>query len=256
MKIIIIEDEKHIATDLVNTLKAVGSDIEIVEVLNSVATAVSFFNNKIEADLIFSDIQLGDGLSFEIYEQLNINIPIIFCTAYNEYALEAFKTNGIDYVLKPFSRKTIRLALEKYEQLKTQFETPKNDYAALMQLITQQNQNTPPTKPKSIIVKKGEHYIPIDFNQIALFYVEDSYTFAHTFEKKRYLVSQKLEQLETDTGNNFYRANRQFLVNRKAIKDAVQYFNRKLLINLTFPFKEQITVGKLKVTDFLSWLAK
>ena len=256
MKIILIEDEKHIANDLATTLQAINSEIEILEILHSVATATAYFNQKNDADLIFSDIQLGDGLSFEVFEKVNTNIPIIFCTAYNEYALEAFKNNGIDYVLKPFSRKTIGLALDKYEQLKEKLATPKNDYMALMQLITQQNQTIQQVKPKSIIVKKGERYIPIDFSQIALFYVEDNYTFVHTFEQKRYLVSQKLEQLEVSAGINFYRTNRQFLVNRKAIKEATQYFNRKLLINLTFSFSEQITVGKLKVTDFLDWLAK
>ena len=107
----------------------------------------------------------------------------------------------------------------------------------------------------SIIVKKGDRFIPIDFEKIALFYIEDHYTFVHTFDQKRYLVSQKLDQLETMCDTNFYRANRQFLVNRAAIRDASQYFNRKLLLNLKFDFKEKITVGKVKVTDFLGWLA-
>lgn len=257
MRIVIIEDEKIIARDLIVTLKSVNETIDVIKTLYSVNQAIQYFREPHDIDLIFSDIQLGDGLSFEIFQKVSLDTPIIFCTAYNEYALEAFNTNSIDYIVKPFSETSIRDALSKYEKLKKKFEknsiaslSSSEIYASIMKLL-----ETPSySHPQSIIVKKRGDFIPIQFENIALFYIEDKYVFAYTFDQTRYLVSQKMEYLESICGNAFYRANRQYLVNRTAIKNASQYFNRKLLLNLTIEFKEKITVGKLKVTHFLNWL--
>ncbi len=253
MKIVIIEDEKLTAKDLSRTIQGIESDAEIMAILPSVEEALAFFSEKKEVDLIFSDIQLGDGLSFEIFEKIQNQTPIIFCTAFNEYALEAFKTVGIDYLLKPFSKATVEKSLEKYHLLKGKTVVQKDDFSSVMSLLKNQ---LFPTKIPSVIIQQGDKIIPLAGSLIALFSIEDNYVFAFTFDGKKQLISQKLDALESTFFPSFFRANRQFLVNRKAIKDASHYFNRKIVINLNFPFQEQIIVGKLKVTAFVEWLEK
>ena len=252
MKIVIIEDEKLTAKDLAKTIKGIDSDIEIVTLLHSVEEAIDFFSTNPKLDLIFSDIELGDGLSFEIFEKVNNRIPIIFCTAFNEYALDAFKTVGIDYLLKPFSKITVEKSLEKYYSLREKLIPQNNALPDLMNLLKTQ---LFPSKTSSVIMQLGDKIIPLEGNAIALFYIEDNAVFAYTFNQKRHLLSQKLDILEKTFHPTFFRANRQFLINRKAIKDASHYFNRKIVVNLTLTFNEQIIVGKLKVTAFLDWLA-
>ncbi|MCU0469963.1 MAG: LytTR family DNA-binding domain-containing protein [Arcicella sp.] len=252
MKIIIIEDEKLTAKDLARTITSVEPDAEIVAILPSVEEAIGYFKENPRADLIFSDIQLGDGLSFEIFEKVQNQTPIIFCTAFNEYALEAFKTVGIDYLLKPFSKITVTKALEKYHQLRENLSHQSPDFSEMISLLKHQLN---PTKIPSVIIQQADKIIPLNGVDIAFFYIEEDCVFAYTFDEKRHLLAQKLDTLETIFTPTFFRANRQFLVNRKAVKDATHHFNRKILINLTVSYKEQIMVGKLKVTAFLAWLA-
>lgn len=252
MKIVIIEDEKLTAKDLARTIRSVAPDAEILTMLQSVEDAVSFFADSPAVDLIFSDIQLGDGLSFEIFEQSNLTIPIIYCTAFNHYALEAFKTLGIDYVVKPFSASTVAQALEKYRTMKQALNPPQQNYSALVDLLKLQ---LSPAKSPSVIIQQGDKIIPLASDKIALFFIEHDAVFAYTFDGKKHLLSQKLNELEKTYSQGFFRANRQFLISRKAVKDASHYFNRKVLIHLTIPFKEQIIVGKVKVSAFMDWLA-
>ncbi len=251
LKVVIIEDEKYTAKDLADTLKKIDSNIEIVDTLSSVEQAVAFFDTECDFDLIFSDIQLPDGLSFDIYKTVKLEVPIIFCTAFDKYALEAFDANGIDYLLKPFNKACVSKAIDKYMALRSNFQTPDSTLDKLIYKLEQQislNQN-------SIIMHKGDKILPVKIDQIALFYLEDDYAFALTFDSKKHILTQSLEELESLCGNTFFRANRQFLINRRAIKDASRYFNRKILINLNVSYPEQILVGKLKTTLFLKWLA-
>lgn len=252
MKIIIIEDEKLTAKDLARTITDIEPDAEIMAILPSVEDSIDYLSENTNVDLIFSDIQLGDGLSFDIFEKVQNQIPVIFCTAFNEYALDAFKTIGIDYLLKPFSKATVSKALEKYHLLKAQKEAKSDDLSYMIGLLKNQLY---PAKTPSVIIQQGDKIIPLDGNHIALFYIEENYVFAYTFDQKRHLLSQKLDGLESTFTPSFFRANRQFLVNRKAVKDAAHYFNRKIVVNLNVPFNEQIIIGKLKITPFLDWLA-
>ena len=254
MKIIIIEDEKITAKDLSQTILAVEPTAEILTILSSVEEATDYLLSHRTADLIFSDIELGDGLSFEVFESINNKIPVIFCTAYNEYALKAFDTVGIDYLLKPFTEETVRHAIGKYNTIKASFSFPGIDFSLLVQKLQQQLE--PTTKLPSVIVQNGDKIIPLEGDTIAMFYIEDDYVFAHTFAGKRHLLSHKLDKLEQLFSPAFYRANRQFLVNRNAVRDASHYFNRKLLVNLTFEFPVKIIVGKVKATSFIDWLAQ
>jgi two-component system, LytTR family, response regulator LytT len=251
LKVVIIEDEKYTAIDLAETLKKIDANIEIITMLSSVEQALGFFKTECGFDLIFSDIQLPDGLSFDVFKLVKIRVPVIFCTAYDKYALDAFDANGIDYLLKPFNKASVSKALDKYMALKSNFKTPESNLDKLIQKLGQQFAQ----KSNSIIVYQGDKILPIEISQIALFYLEDDYVFALTFESKKYILTQTLEELEKLCGNDFFRANRQYLVNRKAVKDASKYLNRKILINLTVKFPEQILVGKLKTTLFVDWLA-
>ena len=250
MKILIIEDERLTAKDLANTIKLVEPDAEILPFLYSVQDALDFLMQKPEIDLIFSDIELGDGLSFDIFQKTSNNIPIIFCTAYQQYTLEAFKTAGIDYILKPFNRLSVEKTLLKYKNLKEKFSKSSTDFDIVISKIKNNLTNTNP----SVIVHKGDKMIPINYQQIAMFFVENDNVFAYTFENKKYVINQKLDSLEKLFVPMFFRANRQFLINRTAVTDASQYFNRKMTANLNIPFAEQIIIGKLKTREFINWL--
>ena len=251
MKIVIIEDEQLTAEDLADTILRVNSEAQIVASLRSVKEAVSYFRINEKPDLIFCDIQLGDGLSFEIFNNILLNSPVIFCTAYDEYALKAFKANGIDYILKPFSKQTIEDSLNKYKVLKNNFVNNLTHFDAMFELFeSRKNQ-----KQISVLVYQKDNIIPVKVDDIALFYIDYEITHLITFDQKQYPISKTLEELEKITGNDFFRANRQFFVNRKAIKEASQYFTRKLSISLKIPFNERIFVSKEKSKDFLNWLS-
>lgn len=253
MKIAIIEDEKLTADDLAETILKVEPNAQIVANLSSVKEAILYFQKNEKPNLIFSDIQLGDGLSFEIFKAVNISTPVIFCTAYDEYALNAFKANGIDYILKPFTKKIIANTLDKYKELRNNLSRTAINYETISELFGNRNNK----QDTSVLVYIKDKIVPVKTNDIALFYIENEITHFITFNQNTYTVSKTLEELETITGINFVRANRQYLINRKAIKDASQYFHRKLVINLSIPFtvNEPITVSKVKVTKFLNWLS-
>lgn len=252
MRIAIVEDEKPISDDLANTIQRIAPQSQIVKVLHTVEDALEYFTQEPEIDLIFSDIQLSDGLSFLIYEKTAHNIPIIFCTAYNEYALEAFNTAGIAYLLKPFSRESVEKALAKYQSLKTNRPssiTP--DYAGLIKQV----QLASARKTRAVIIRQGDKIIPLAEDLIALFFIEHENVYAYSFDQKKFLISESLDDLEIIFAPGFFRVNRQFLVSRSAVRDAAHSFNRRVTVNLTLPFERSIEVGKVKVTAFIQWLA-
>lgn len=251
LNIIIIEDEKLTAQDLAKTLNRIDPDINIRAILSTVEDAIRYFKTEPLPDLIFSDIELTDGISFDIFKQVKINVPVVFCTAYDQYALKAFEVNGIDYILKPFSIDSISKAIDKFQLLKGNIEYPTDIYSQLKEIITNER-----ASPKSsIIVYHGDKIIPILINNIALCYIEDGYVFALLFDKKKYLISHTLDELERICGFNFFRANRQYLVNRKTINNAVRFSDRKTLLSLNIDFPDKIIISKLKVRSFVEWLA-
>jgi len=251
MKIVIIEDEKLTADDLAETIGKVIPGARITAILSSVKKAISWFQKNEQPDLIFSDIQLGDGLSFEIFKSVSTNVPVIFCTAYDEYALKAFNANGIAYILKPFDQSTITAALNKYSNLKNKFSENAINLDKIIQLFDANKSQA----NGSVLVYHKDKILPILFDNIAIFYIENEITHLLTFAQKSFIINKTIEEIEKITPDNFFRVNRQFLVNRKAIKEASRYFSRKLSLTLTIPFQKTITVSKLKVPDFLNWLA-
>jgi DNA-binding LytR/AlgR family response regulator len=251
MKIVIIEDEQLTADDLAETILKVSPGVQIIAKLSSVKDAVAWFRKNEQPNLIFSDIQLGDGLCFEIFRKQSVSTPVIFCTAFDEYALAAFKANGIDYILKPFDEQTIANALTRYKELERKFLGSNQQIEKILQLF----ENRTNQKQGSVLVYHKDKILPVKLDDIALFYIELEITYLITFGQKTFTISKSLEELEETTGNSFYRANRQYLVNRKAIKEASQYFARKLSLSLSIPFSETIIVSKVKVPDFLNWLS-
>lgn len=251
MKIVIIEDEELTANDLASTLVKADKTVEIEAVLRSVKESVSYFMENRDADLIFCDIQLGDGLSFEIFKKCTVNAPVIFCTAFDEYALKAFKANGIDYILKPFSKNTISDALQRYRVLKDNFIAKNLPVEKIREML----ENRKSMKQNTILVFHRENIIPVKIKDIAVFYIENEVSHLITFNRQHHTINKTIEELESIAGYNFFRANRQFLINRNAVKDASQYFSRKLTVTLTIPFSDKITISKEKVTSFLDWLS-
>jgi DNA-binding LytR/AlgR family response regulator len=253
MNIVIIEDEGLVAEDLeLNIRKLMDEPVNIVQI-KSVKEGLAYFKTADAPDLIFSDIQLGDGLSFEIFVAALLSVPVIFCTAYDAYALDAFKANGIDYILKPFTSKTLNDALQKYGRLKQLFSTDQTpQYEALIQMLAGKDTQ----KAASVLVYHQDKIIPVNLDDIAMFYLANEITHLLTFSGKTFYPNKNLDELERISGNYFFRANRQYLVCRKAITDVSNFFSRKLSINLNVPFGEKVIVSKGKAPQFLSWLAK
>lgn len=251
MKIVIIEDELIVAEDLATSLKEINPSVEISAILGSVKEAVDYFNNNSEPDLIFSDIQLGDGLCFEIAKTITPTVPVIFCTAFDEYALDAFKANGIEYILKPFSRKSLADALLKFENMqKFMAGSITQRYEDALAAITAINKNASTT----IMVRYRERLLPIALDKIAFFCMENDVVYLYTHLGKSYAMSESLEELENKMGQNFFRVNRQYLVNRNAILEATDYFPRKLKINLVISTEKEIIVSREKKSKILAWL--
>lgn len=254
MNIVIIEDEKFLAEELEHVITDIRSSWNVVKILASVKEATAYFNSHTGYQLVFSDIQLGDGLSFDIFKQVQPAAPVIFCTAYNEYAIDAFKNRGIDYILKPYNQQTIREAIERYEALKQSFSSNTADYQSIVELLRHTQAAKP--APASLLVTHKEKIIPVNPSQVALFYIHNGLVNLIDFQKNKYIINQSLDDLEASLGNDFYRADRQHLVNRKAIKDVSQYFARKLLLNLVVDYPEPVTIRKEKNLAFLEWLAR
>jgi two-component system, LytTR family, response regulator LytT len=239
MKVVIIEDEPLTAEDLADILMKMPEGIEVVKILGSVSESVAYLKQNNLPDLIFSDIQLGDGHSFEIFQQVKLDVPIIFCTAY-------------DYILKPFTKKTIRHALDKYNLLRNKLAGTAIDFDHLLHNL--QKSHHPQQKMSALLINWKDKIIPIKLTDIALFTIDYKMTQVVTFDNQKYFVQHTLEELEEICGPSFYRANRQFLINREAVAEALQYFARKLVLKLKVEGKYEIIISKTKVPEFLSWL--
>jgi two-component system response regulator LytT len=252
MNILIIEDEAMSAEDLTEIVQKANPEITIVATLESVKESIDYLKPGPDIDLIFSDIQLGDGLSFEIFNTVSISTPIIFCTAYDQYALEAFKSNGIDYVLKPFNDQSIISALNKFSRLKDYFKPSVIDYGELIRQLGK----TSKSPAASVLIYQKDKVFPLKLEEIALFYIANEITHVVCLNKKTYIISQKLDELEAIAGSRFFRVNRQYLINKVAIRDAEVYFHRKYVVNLSIDFEDKIIVSKNRVSAFFPWLTQ
>lgn len=250
MNIIIIEDELKTAQSLENIILSLKPGSEIIGRHQSVGSSVKALREGQQPDLIFMDIQLADGLCFEIFKAVRINCPVIFCTAYDEYSLEAFKNNGVDYVLKPFSKTDIQEALRKVDELKNFFQQKvMPDLGDLLSKLSV------PAGKNSFLVFKHQKYTTVPTENIAFFYIHNGLTSIVCFDKQRFDLNQSLDQIESLVSpKQFFRVNRQYLVNFKGIKQVEPYFLRKLLVTLTIETPEKLLINKEKSHNFLSWM--
>lgn len=250
MKVVIIEDEIRTADDLRSTLQNLDRRINFCATLDSIEAAVDYFSSHEMPELIFMDIQLADGLSFEIFKSVTITCPVIFCTAFDEYAMEAFKVNGIDYILKPFDDKSLAASLSKIKQLENHFSSGSALLKNLTELLA---------KPKSyksgFLVSYKDKMIPVSAEDIACFYYHNDLTFLVTLANQKYLLDLTMDEIEEKVDPSiFYRANRQFIVSYKSIKEVEHYFARKLVVKVEVGIPEPIIVSKAKANSFLRWM--
>jgi two-component system response regulator LytT len=249
MTTIIIEDEKPAARLLQRKLEKFGIRTETM--LHSVEEALAWFSGNAQPDLIFLDIQLSDGLSFEIFETLDIQSAVIFTTAYDEYALKAFKLNSIDYLLKPIDEDDLEIALKKYRS-RMPLKTPVSvDFDEIRRMLGA------PIKEfrKRFTVKIGQHLKVIDAHEVECFYSENKGTYIHTFDNRDYLIEATLEILENqlDPGA-FFRISRKFIIPLKSVKEIVVYSNSRLKVILPSYKADEVIVSREKVADFKTWI--
>ncbi len=252
MNIIIIEDEHLAVKRLSDLIKKYDKEITVSAKIQSVKKAVEWFNNNPEPDLAFMDIQLGDGLSFEIFEQVKINCPIIFTTAFDEYAIKAFKVNSIDYLLKPFDFKELKSAMDKFRNRISKAQKSNNiENNQIEQVINMLSKKY----KERFTVKIGEHIKLVSTSDILCFYSSEKATYIYTKEKRNYLLDYSLEKLETLINPKiFFRVNRKFIININAVKDIIAYSNSRLKINIQDFMDEEIIVSREKVSKFKTWL--
>ena len=255
MKVYIIEDEIPAAEKLERFLKRYDESIEMVGRAMSVKEAVHWIQTDGNADLLLMDIQLTDGLSFDIFKEVQLDIPVIFTTAYNEYAIEAFKANGIDYLLKPITFEALGESLDKFHSLKSRLSEPGQteatsviDLQSALQMLSKREYKT------RFMVKIGEHIKSVTTDQIDLFYAEGRNAYIVNKEGRRLIIDYKLETLEEMLDpQQFFRVNRTYIIDINAIKDVLVYSNSRLKIILNQKFDKEIIVSREKVQAFKKW---
>jgi len=254
MTTIIIEDEKPAARLLQRKLEKLN--IQVGVMLHSVEEALDWFSKNDHPDLIFLDIQLSDGLSFEIFEKVEIKSAVIFTTAYDEYALRAFKLNSIDYLLKPIDEDDLQVAVAKFKSLlpKQELQTQSLgiDFEQIKKMLTNPFEKN---YKKRFTVKIGQHLKVISIDEIECFFSENKGTYIHTFDNRNYLIECTLELLEQELDpGDFFRISRKFIIPLKAIKEIVVYSNSRLKVILPSFKEEDVIVSREKVSDFKTWI--
>jgi DNA-binding LytR/AlgR family response regulator len=244
MNTVIIEDEQNAAAELSCLIKELIPSAKVIAQLDSVDAAALWFNTHPSPDLVFMDIQLGDGIAFQLFEISRINCPVIFCTAFDNYLLDAFKKNGIGYIVKPTSKQQLKTALEKFETLKNHFS------GSLLKQLSALHYGKYKT---SYLVHFKTRMIPIPIEEISLFYLKNETTYLVTREAE-YVISKTLDVIEQETDpRQFYRVNRQYLIAHKFVKHIEQLEGRKLEIRMQ-DSSHFITVSKDKGGAFRAWM--
>jgi len=253
MKALIIEDELLVARELEDILKHVAPDIEVLDILPSLKVARKWFLYNAEPDLIFMDIQLSDGISFALFDQFKLQCPIVFTTAYDEYAVRAFKVNGVDYILKPVENEEVKKAVDKCRVIvQGQSQYPAGITDMLQQYKTPQLQA--PSYKEKFIVHKRNHWIPVNTKDIACFF-KDNLFYLFTFSGEKYILDfESMEDIEEIISPRlFYRANRQTIVHIDAIQSVMPKENAKLILHLRDPLKMEVDISREKAPAFKKW---
>jgi len=246
MNVVIIEDEYFSAEKLIHQLEKINTSIKVLVVLPSVESCINWFKNNPEPDLIFADIQLEDKKSFELFKQLQLNVPIIYTTAYDQYALQAFKQNSIDYLLKPIDLDELRTAIKKYENL---------EYRLLKKGLNFQPEKIKEEFKEKFLVKRGGQLEVIKISEVAYFKSEQKLSFLITFSNQKYIVEQTIDQLVDQVNNKkFNRISRSRLISIDSIKKIHNHFNGRLKLELNPPEDEEVFVSRERVQNFKEWL--
>jgi len=249
MRAVIIEDEKPAAEKLIKAIQKTQSVIEIVAVLNSIKTSVDWLQENPMPDLLFMDIELSDGLSFKIFEKVNISSPVIFCTAFDEYWQEAFEHNSIDYLLKPVKQDKLETALNKYDKLKQHFAS------SFQHLMQWQQQPAGTGYKKRFLVKRGVDYITVRTEDIAYFYATHKLVCMVDNKNQKFILDQSLADIEKQLDPlQFYRVNRKYLVQLTAIKKIKTYPKSKLQLEIEPVVNEEVIVSQENVSAFKEWM--
>ncbi len=247
---LIVEDEILAAKRLQRLLREIETDMEVLAVLDSVKEAARWLATNEPPDLIFMDIQLGDGLSFEIFDIVEVACPVIFITAYNQYALEAFKVHSIAYLVKPVSADDLRQALVKYDELNKMFSK-----SGQHQQVQQLQAGFATGYKQRFLIKVGMHIKSVPVDEVAFFFSRHKATFLKTFAGEKYLLDYTLEQLATMLDpQQFFRINRQYIVNLAAITEMVSITNSRLEVHLKQAEDDQVIVSRERVATFKQWL--
>jgi len=255
MRVLIIEDEKPAVENLKVLLQRYDNSIEVVGELDSIASSVEWFSNPLNSvDLVFMDIHLSDGLSFEIFNKTQLNLPVIFTTAYNEYAIQAFKVNSIDYLLKPLDYDDLFRSMEKLESLRENLSSASQRIK--LEELNEALLHYRKTYKERFMVKLGERIKSVTADKIVLFYAEGRNAFILTSKGNRYIIDYKLEELEEMLNpGTFYRISRSFIVNINHIQDVLVHSNSRLKIHFEQAFDREVIVSREKVSHFKNWFS-
>jgi DNA-binding LytR/AlgR family response regulator len=255
MKILIIEDELPAAKQLTKMLALIDPSVSVIETIDSVESSVKWLNTFPTPDAIFMDIQIADGLSFDIFTQVEIACPVIFTTAFDQYAIKAFKVNAIDYLLKPIDEDELAATLQKLVHRTSNIvhQTPSQYsgqfYQNLLQNITKQDYK------ERFLIKTGQSFSSMETSEIAYFFSEEGLTQCLVFNQKKHIIEHPLDELERLLNpKDFFRINRKLILNIKAIQKISPHFNGRLKLELTPPYREEVFVARERVGDFKGWL--
>jgi DNA-binding LytR/AlgR family response regulator len=253
MNAIIIEDESLIARELQHKIGQVAQDVRVIQVLPSIKTATKWFLENKEPDLIFADVQLGDGVIFEIFDKYELKCPVIFTTAYDEFAIRAFRANGVDYLLKPVDQEELKKAIDKCRVIVESKQPYPTDIQQLLKFVTQPQSNTPAYKEK-FIVKVRNQWLPVMTKDIACFY-RDQLNYLFTFSGEKYVLDfTTLDEIEELLDPKmYYRANRQAIIHIDSIQSVKPVENQKLIITLKAPMKLVLDMSREKAPGFKKW---
>ncbi len=258
MRIFIIEDERLAVQKLVKTINAIDESFEIAGMADSIESSVSWLEANPAPDLILMDIELADGQSFEIFNRVKIKSPVIFTTSYDEFAIQAFKVNSIDYILKPVKKDALEASFRKFEELKSFYSGnpfPIPDFKSLLKEL--QEQARPNEYRQRFLVKHGQRLISVETDDIAFFYTEDKLNFFRTKDNLKYIVEYSLDELEAFVDpRKYFRINRQFLVNIHSIQNIHNYFNGRILLHLKPSADIEVIISRERVNDFKDWMGK
>ncbi|WP_109434022.1 LytTR family DNA-binding domain-containing protein [Aquimarina sp. AU119] len=250
MHILIVEDEPRAANQLQNMLKVCNFDYQLLDIIDTVEDAVLWFQKHVTPDLVFMDIQLADGLSFEIFQKIDVEAPIIFTTAFDQYAIQAFKVNSIDYLLKPIQQNELGIALNKFNKS----NKPNVLEPAILKQLLGSIQST--SIREGILVKDGNGFVQIRISDLLYVYSQESITFGVT-SGKRYIIDETMDQLFNSLDHDqFYRINRGQIISKNSIQKIEPYFNHRVKLSVLNPRDQGFIVSRQKTSDFKEWMNK